>query len=297
MRTPAAEIQIDRELVARLIEAQHPDLAAPLTPVANGWDNAIFRLGERLCVRLPRRRVAVELILKEHRFLPRLAAALPVDIPVPLRVGEPSALFPWPWTISPWLDGTVAADVQPAGRTGIAAELAEFLACLHTRALADAPHNPVRGGPLRSRSVVTLQRLEQLDGATAERRDELRDLWLQLANTPAWAGPPLWLHGDLHPANFLLDPVKRLRAVLDFGDLTAGDPATDLAVAWLAFEPSARSTFHDRLNELVGIDADSWQRARGWALSLATAFVQHSDDQPRMRAIGDHALRQVLLDE
>src|SRR5687768_1127800 len=114
MDTPAAEIDIDEALVAGLLRAQHPDLAdLGLKPVANGWDNAIFRLGEQLCVRLPRRAAAVDLLRSEQRWLPRLAGNVKIPIPVPQRRGLPTADFPWPWTITIWYEGQLAADVDP----------------------------------------------------------------------------------------------------------------------------------------------------------------------------------------
>ena len=42
----------------------------------------------------------------------------------------------------------------------------------------------------------------------------------------------VWIHGDLHPGNLLVRD-GRLSGVLDFGDVTAGDPATDLSVGWM----------------------------------------------------------------
>src|SRR4051812_29526430 len=100
VKMPAAEIEISVELVAALVDAQHPDLAAPLRQVANGWDNVIFRLGEDLAVRLPRRAVAATLIENEQRWLSVLAPELPVPVPVPVRIGTPSAAFGWPWSIT-----------------------------------------------------------------------------------------------------------------------------------------------------------------------------------------------------
>ena len=294
MGTPEADIHLDLALVARLIESQHPDLAGPLTLVANGWDNVLYRLGESLCVRLPRRQVAVELILNERRWLGSLADRLNVDIPVPVRAGQPSALYPWPWSIGPWFDGTLAATIPPASRSDLATGLADFVACMHTPAPHDAPHNPVRGVSLESRSDAVFERL---DGGRIPHSAELRTVWSRLVRTPRWSGPALWLHGDLHPANVLVDEVGRLRAVLDFGDMTAGDPATDLAVAWLALEPEGRTAFRERVTDATGLDSDTWTRARGWALNLGTAFIAHSDDASPMRAIGDHAIQQVLLEE
>src|SRR5262249_2649001 len=111
MGGPVADISIDAVLVAQLVRAQHPDLAGRLTLGARGWDNAVSRLGEDLCVRLPRRRAAADLIVNEQRWLPLLAGRLGVGVPVPVRVGVPSRDFPWPWTISPWFPGRLAADL------------------------------------------------------------------------------------------------------------------------------------------------------------------------------------------
>lgn len=97
---PAAEIDIDADLVRALLDDQHPDLAGePIRLVANGWDNVLFRLGEELVVRLPRRALAVPLVLHEQRWLPQLAPRLPLPIPAPVRVGLPGTGFPWPWEV------------------------------------------------------------------------------------------------------------------------------------------------------------------------------------------------------
>lgn len=285
MHTPVAEADIDEVLVERLIRAQHPELAGPLTPVANGWDNVVYRLGTELSVRLPRRRVAVDLIVNEQRWLPVLAEYVEVALPVPVGVGVPGEGYPWPWTIAPWFEGRTAAEVPPSERSGIAAALADFMTGLHRPAPPDAPRNPVRGVPLAARDEAVRHRLRSIP-----RSAELLRLWEELAALPPWRGPALWLHGDPHPGNLLLD-AEGLVAVLDFGDLTSGDPATDLAAAWLVFDENAREVFRSR----VDADEATWGRARGWALVMGTALATHSSDAPTMAAIGDHVLDQVLL--
>ncbi|MDJ0789409.1 MAG: phosphotransferase, partial [Myxococcota bacterium] len=78
-RKPGAEVEVDAALVARLLRAQHPDLAErPLRLLASGWDNLIFRLGEAHVVRLPRRALAAALVANEQRWLPELAERLPL---------------------------------------------------------------------------------------------------------------------------------------------------------------------------------------------------------------------------
>ena len=292
MHTPEADIRTDAALVARLVDEQHPDLAGPLRLVSDGWDNQLYRLGDELVVRVPRREVAAHLIEHEQRVLPGIAARVPVAVPAPVRVGLPSETFPWPWSIVRWVDGIDGADVTAAERAAIARPLAEFMAALHIPAPADAPHNPVRGVPLADRDAAVQERLRHL----AERMEvaALAELWRTALDAPPWDGPPIWLHGDPHPGNLLLTPDRSgLAAVIDFGDVTAGDPATDLATAWLTFEPDARAAFREHLESLSPVDEATWVRAQGWAVAMASALAAHSDDNPRMRSLATHALAQL----
>ena len=134
---PAAEIEVTEGLVRHLLADQHHDLARlPLTLVANGWDNVIFRLGSELTVRLPRRQLAADLVVHEQRWLPELAGRLPIRIPAPVRVGVPDERYPWRWSICPWFGGDVAADVELADPVLEARRLGAFVAALHAPAPA-----------------------------------------------------------------------------------------------------------------------------------------------------------------
>jgi len=288
MRMPAAEVEVTADLVTALIRQQHPDLLDELTLVANGWDNVIYRLGPSRTVRLPRRQLAVELIIKEQRWLPELAPRLPLAIPVPEREGRAGPGFDWPWSIGPWFDGHPLSGIPVRERTRYAADLAAFFAALHRPAPPDAPVNPVRGIPLAGRSELAAEHFRILDPPA-----RLRTLWDELVTTPGLTGPPAWVHGDPHPANLLIKD-GRLTAVIDFGDLTGGDPATDLAVGWLAFDFAGRREFHDHYVRITGDDADLWRRARGWALSLGLSLLANSDDNPVLAAVGRHAVDQVI---
>ncbi|WP_026555061.1 aminoglycoside phosphotransferase family protein [Arthrobacter sp. 35W] len=288
---PPAETSIDPHRVRALLAAQHPDLAGlPLEPLANGWDNTLFRLGTEFTVRLPRRAAAVPLILHEHRWLPQLAAATTVPVPVPVRLGAPSPAFEWPWTITRWFDGDDLLGLPVAERTALAVELAGFVADIHQEAPADAPRNPVRGTPLSSRDEAFRGRLEL---AGMPDPGPLLASWRESLAAPVFAGPAQWIHGDLHPGNILAKD-GRLSAVIDFGDLGRGDPATDLATAWLTFDGAGRRLFMERVDELTGTDAATWLRARGWALNIGTALLAHSDDNPALYALGRHAVDAVL---
>jgi aminoglycoside phosphotransferase (APT) family kinase protein len=123
----------------------------------------------------------------------------------------------------------------------------------------------------------------------------LLDLWSQLVETPPWTRPPLWIHGDFHPGNLLVSE-GRLTAVIDFGDLCAGDPATDLAVAWMLLPPSARPIFRAAADGCGWIGDHTWMRARGWALVLGLAFLASSRDNAVMGALGRATLEAALSD-
>src|SRR6516164_9130358 len=107
---PPSEVAIDEALVRALLVEQHPDLAGlRITSTSAGWDNHLFRLGDHLAVRLPRRGLASDLILHEQQWLPKLGPRLPLPIPVPVRMGRPGCGYPWSWSVVPWLVGESAA--------------------------------------------------------------------------------------------------------------------------------------------------------------------------------------------
>ncbi|MFD2082702.1 Predicted kinase, aminoglycoside phosphotransferase (APT) family [Actinopolymorpha cephalotaxi] len=260
--------EIDEPLVRSLVRAQHPDLAdLELRPVAGGWDNQLWRLGDHLAVRLPRSQRAPSLLHKEQRWLPVLASRLPLPVPVPVRDGEPSALFPMPWAVTTWVPGE-PADRIPISRGPHAAEtLAGFLRALHVRAPAGAPANPKRGVPLGAVATEFEQKLEAVD-AGVEVAD-VRSVWNDGVTAPGWNGPPVWIHGDLHPAN-VVTSAGTLSGVLDFGELCAGDPATDLAAAWLLLPAGTASHFF--ASYAIADDA-TVRRARAWAVLRGVSLI------------------------
>jgi aminoglycoside phosphotransferase (APT) family kinase protein len=290
-RMPAAEVEVSAELVRRLLADQHPDLARlPVEFLANGWDNELYRVGDGLVARLPRRALGAEIIKNEQRWLPLLAPRLPLPVPCPERTGIPACGYPFSWSVVPFLPGVPAAQASfdPAEA---AAAVGGFLGALHVPAPADAPANPFRGVPLAERAGSVAANLA-LMGDRVDRDAVLR-VWDAALAAPRYDGPPAWLHGDLHPANILVND-GQVSGVIDFGDITAGDPASDLSVAWMLLPLDSHARFWSAYHE-AGEALRA--RARGWALNLAIVFLAHSEDNPLLREAGRRTLSAVLADQ
>jgi aminoglycoside phosphotransferase (APT) family kinase protein len=276
---PHTQAEITADLVRHLVREQHPDLAdRPVRLGARGWANQLWRLGDDLAVRLPwAPGDSDEQLRKEHTWVPRLAPRLPLPVPVPQRLGEPSERFPRPWTITTWVPGT-PADRAPATRVPDAAEsLATFLTALHRPAPDGAPAGLGRGGPLADQNEGVTKGI----AAAAERGlipdpDAVRAVWHDALTAPRWTGPARWIHGDLHPAN-VLTAGGSFCGVVDFGDLCAGDPACDLAAAWILLPDGAVDSFHAAYR--APVDAATLRRARGWAVwrALGCTFIGNDD--------------------
>lgn len=271
--------EIDADLVAALLREQHPDLAElPITLGALGWDNQMWRLGDDLAVRLPwRTEGADELLLKEYAVLPPMASRLPLPIPVPKRLGRPSQLFPRTWIVTSWVAGEPADRAPVTVGAEAASTLAAFLAALHQPAPGDAPTSrDGRGGPLAATKDGVAHFLQEaIDRRLIPNSDEVREVWDDALSAPAWAGPAVWLHADLHPANILTED-GNFCGVIDFGDMCAGDPACDLGAAWMLLPDGAIDRFHKCYSS--AIDEATLRRARGWALSKALVCLIIGDN-------------------
>lgn len=273
------ETDITEDVIRELLREQCPGLAdRPLVLAARGWDNQIWRLGGDLAVRLPwATQSADELLRKEHAWLPGLAPGLPLPVPVPQYLGEPSARFPRNWLVTTWVPGE-PADRAPATRPAEAADaLAGFLTALHRPAPEGAPAGRGRGEPL-SATAEHLERGLAAELGLVEDPAAIRAVWEDAAAAPEWAGPPVWLHGDLHPAN-VLTAGGTFCGVIDFGDLFAGDPAFDLAAAWILLPDGAADRFHAAYRPSP--DPATLRRARGHAVGRALACLHIGD-------AGDH---------
>ncbi|HTV79864.1 MAG TPA: aminoglycoside phosphotransferase family protein [Steroidobacteraceae bacterium] len=280
MAKPTADITTSIQLVLQLIRAQHPVYAElPVSDGDSGWDNDIYRLGGALAVRLPRREAAVALLQKEQRWLPQLQPRLPLPIPAPAAIGEPQEPYPWPWSITPWFAGQTL-DHSRIGSDQVEV-LAGFLAALHTPAPSDAPQNPWRTVPLAQLQPSFDRCRQALAGGEHEVDAASLRLWEEAARTPLDV-KPTWIHGDLHPRNVLVK-AERLFAVIDWGDMGAGDRAVDLAVCWMLL-PQAQQR-EELMRRCAGVSLPTWCRARGWALLFGLHVLSAADPQHRQTGL------------
>lgn len=255
---------IDEGLARALVAECFPDWAhLPIRAVVpGGHDNRTFRLGDDLAIRLPSAAGYVAAVEKEQRWLPALAAQLPLPIPAPVAAGRPAAGFPWVWSVNRWLDGGSALEEPVRDEARFALDLAAFLRALRAADAAGGPlageHSFFRGGDLHVYEAEARR-------AIAELADAGLAGWcttvLDRALASRWTAEPVWVHGDVTDGNLLVAD-GRLSAVIDFGSSAVGDPACDLVIAWTRFDAGTAAAFR----EAVALDAATWDRAAGWAL-------------------------------
>ncbi|HEY3005803.1 MAG TPA: aminoglycoside phosphotransferase family protein [Kribbellaceae bacterium] len=220
-----------------------------------------------------------------------LAPRLPVALSIPVALGEPDGDYPFAWSVNPWLPGE-QLDPARADRERLALDLAGLIRAIQSCDPAGARLFGSRGQPL--------DRVER-DRNTRESLSAAADLvdapaalavWEAARAAPAWDGPPTWFHGDLTEGNLLVRD-GRISAVLDWGPFGVGDPACELVAGWLLLDAPSRALFRDA----VGCDDATWERGRGWAVSLgAIGIPYYRDTVPAFARRGIRMIEAVLGD-
>lgn len=287
------EVNIDKSLVLRLISDQFPQFnKLPIEKVLSaGTDNALYRLGSDMVVRMPRIDEATSQVDREHTWLPRIAPFLPLAIPQPIAKGIPGGGYPWHWSIYRWLEGENATIENITDPHQTAKKLSQFIASLQQIDTSDGPPPGFgRGGPLILRDHATRDAIKKLSGTYDT--DILYAAWEKVLQLPEWSGHPVWIHGDIHAGN-LLSQQGKLSAVIDFGAIGVGDPAGDLIVAWNFFSSFTRATFRSALQ----IDETTWKRGRGWALSIGLiALPYYQCTNPMLAKTSRYTIDEILAD-
>ena len=288
------ELEINDALVHSLIESQCPEWAnLPIEAVhSSGTDHALFRLGEKFIVRLPRIEWIPgsinKSIEKEYDWLPKIAKFLTIPISEPVFKGNPNKSYPLPWLISKWNGGQNPNFEMENEHELLAKDLAYFLNDLHGIRLHVGPKSR-RGVPLKQLDSETRKALDELKGEIDTKT--ITPYWGKLINIPNWTQEPVWVHGDFLPGNILVQN-NRLSAVIDFSDVGMGDPACDLVIAWSLFKAHSRNIFKQALKN---IDDDTWERGKGWALSIALIMLPYyKNSNPVLSELARQMIKNVL---
>lgn len=286
------QVDVTAELVARLVAAQFPRWRdEPVRALDSpGTVNAVFRLGERLVVRLPLQPGAADLVHREFDAARELFGVTRFPTPQPLVIGAPGEGYPFEWSILTWVPGTSADEVDVAQSSGLAHDLARFVRDvrslpLHGRRFAGTG----RGGDLHAHDAWMAECFERSESLLDVPR--LRALWSGFRRLPHVSADVV-VHGDLIPGNVLVTD-GRLAGVLDVGGLAPADPALDLIVGWHLFERPVREEFRTA----VGCDGLAWVRSQAWAFQQAMGLVWYYElTNPRMSALGRSTLARILAD-
>lgn len=280
----ADEFFIDTALIQKLLQEQFPHLAhLSLQPVpSNGTDNALYKLGDDLVIRLPKIHWAIANIDKEVIWLPKIAPFLPISIPTPKAKGSASQEYPYPWAIYNWIEGTNPTNISESFVNG----LVSFLQALHAINLPNAPLC-TRSYSLQDKDTETRAAIQELQGMIDT--TAAIQLWERALEAPLYSKPPVWVHGDLSPSNLLISQ-GNLSGVIDFGSVGIGDPALDLIIAWNLLPLKMRYLFKSKLN----VDAATWERGRGFALSIALIQLPYYKETNKpLAANAQHVLKQL----
>lgn len=191
----------------------------------DGWTCDTYAVGDEWIAQFPRGAYAEGTIRKQVAVLPRLAARMPIAVPVPLARsgGDPPAMAYLR------IEGEPVGD-QPDGSWPEA--LGGALRVLHNLRAADLALSEPRIDAVKAdrtarldtfrRRVLPLMHPEERKAASA---------LLDAGNSEGWRFLPVPTHGDLGPQHILVRPDGALAGVIDWEELGFGDPAADFA--WL----------------------------------------------------------------
>lgn len=207
------EVEISEELVRRMLASQMPELAGRSLGVVKPWgtDNAIWRVGDDLVIRLPRIHWAASQVEQEAFWLPRLAPHLPIPVPEPRAIGEPAFGYPYRWAVHKWLPGQSATLARIDDPIAFALDLARFV-----RRLQEIPTNGAPGASNRARPLAVF---DEETRRAIDRASHLIDaaaaleVWEEALAAPARDGAPVWVQGDLEGNCIVRD--GRLSGVVD----------------------------------------------------------------------------------
>lgn len=288
------QVDITADVVVGLVAAQFPQWHGyPVRPLtSHGTVNALFRLGEDIVLRFPlqpsRDARLINGLLREQDNARRFAAHVPLAVPEPIAIGQPGEGYAGWWTAYRWIPGEAANHQSIGNSHAFARDLAGFVTAVHGMDTDGGAWNGLtRGGPLHTRDDDVRRALAESTQLTDTVR--LAQVWARCLDEDH-AAADVWIHADLMPGNLLVRD-GRLAAVIDLEAACIGDPAVDLMPAWNLLAAGARQTYR----RVLGVDDDTWERGRGWAIVQAiVALPYYVDTNPVMATTAQHTLNAVL---
>ncbi len=287
----APTVVVDENQARALITHAFPELSdSKLTFVGAGWDNTAWRADD-IVFRFPRRGIARALMQTETMVLPRIAPKLPLPITAPTHIGEPTDDYPYPWAGYRWMPGETGCRAQHINASASAHSLGAFLRVLHSLPTA-VPGDDWRGN-VRGQVTKLTRTLDLMTPGTLQDVAAIQTQIGALEHTPMHSGPDVLCHGDLY-ARHVLFTDGTPSGVIDWGDVHRGDPATDIAVAFMLFEPEHHGEFRAAYGP---IDTDTWRRARFRALFSGVYQVHYATSvgDVALQRAGRAAIRRALI--
>lgn len=244
-----AQWEVSEELARKLITTQFPQLAdLAIQQLGYGWDNTVYLVGDDVVFRFPRRKVAIDLIQMEGMILPLLEAYMPLPYSKPLYVGEASLEYPAPFLGYAYLKGKFPMGLTDEQRTLSVPILAQFLKRLHAFPIGLASENGIQHDH-RNLTDIALRK-EKMLGFLTDLSPHIREddhlaiaNYLDQLNIEPVQPRHIFLHGDLHFKNMLVDEQGLISGIIDWGDMNIGHPACDLNVVYSFIPPNARASF------------------------------------------------------
>ena len=227
------------DLHARLIAAQFPDLApVTATYLGEGYDSTAFDVNGAWVFRFPKRADVEQQQSIERRVLPMLGRHVPLPVPSPRFLGQPTSQFPFHFVGYPKIPGLPGIRfAQSRFPFAAAAEaLGRFLSALHAFPPAHAQRLGVPDQEIDE--VFDESRAEALDDFHLVRElapDAPLDQWHDYLSTGPErdSGRPssaVLVHNDLAAEHVLCDERTGLPSgVIDWSDMAVSDPAADFA--------------------------------------------------------------------
>jgi aminoglycoside phosphotransferase (APT) family kinase protein len=135
--------------------------------------------------------------------------------------------------------------------------------------------------------------MQRLEVQTELITPEIKQVWQIALNTPIDV-EATWIHGDLHSRNIFVKN-GAITGIIDWGDMTSGDIATDLAAIWMLF--GDRYARQQAIATYANISEVTLQRAKGWAIAFGVMLLDLGlTNDPRYTVMGERALQRVAED-